>query len=41
MSDHSIVNIEVPDCDVSRTLSEVADVIDSRRGADPATSYEA
>ncbi len=41
MSDHSMVKIEAPDYDVSRTLSEVADVIDSRKGADPATSYVA
>lgn len=41
MSDHSMVQTETPDDDVSRTLSEIADVIDSRRGADPATSYVA
>ena len=35
MSEHDQVRIEPPDFDVSRTLTEIADVIESRKGADP------
>ena len=41
MSEHDQVRIEPPDFDVSRTLTEIADVIESRKGADPDKSYVA
>ena len=41
MSEHEQVSLSMPEHDVSRVLSDVADVIESRRGADPSTSYVA
>lgn len=41
MSDHELVSLEMPQGEVGDTLSQVADVIDSRKGADPTTSYVA
>jgi len=38
---HDFVNIERPNSDTSRILSALADVIDSRHGADPQASYVA
>ena len=35
------VSLAMPDHDVSRVLGDIADVIASRRGADPASSYVA
>ena len=35
MSEHEQVRIEPPDFDGSRTLTEIADVIERRKGADP------
>lgn len=41
MSEHEKVSLDMPDHDVSGVLSAVADVIESRKGADPTTSYVA
>lgn len=41
MSDHEVVSLTLPQEDVGGVLSRVADVIDSRKGADPAASYVA
>ena len=41
MADHELVSLTMPAADVSGVLSQVADVIESRRGADPSTSYVA
>lgn len=41
MSDHEQVSLVLPDHDVSAVLGQVADVIESRKGADPSTSYVA
>ena len=41
MSDHSCVSTRMPDHDVSGTLSALADVIESRKTADPTKSYVA
>lgn len=41
MADHELVSVELPAHDVSGVLAAVADVIDSRRNADPQTSYVA
>ena len=40
-AEHEKVSICMPDHDVSGVLSQVADVIDSRKGADPSASYVA
>ena len=41
MSDHEKVSLDLPEYDVSSTLSAIADVIESRKGADPEQSYVA
>lgn len=41
MSEHEKVSLEMPDHDVGGVLAAVADVIDSRKGADPTSSYVA
>lgn len=41
MSEHEKVSTAIPDFDVSQVLTRLADIIDSRKGADPATSYVA
>ena len=41
MSEHEKVSLEMPDHDVGGVLAAVADVIDSRQGGDPTTSYVA
>lgn len=41
MSDHEKVCLDVPEHDVGGVLSQIADVIESRKGADPAASYVA
>ena len=41
MSDHSCVSTEMPARDVSGVLAALADVIETRKGADPARSYVA
>ena len=40
-AEHEKVSLEMPDHDVSRVLGDIADVIASRKGADPASSYVA
>lgn len=41
MSSHEQVRLQMPDHDVSGVLSAIADVIESRKGADPTKSYVA
>lgn len=41
MSDHEQVSLQMPDHDVRGVLEAVADIIESRKGADPAKSYVA
>lgn len=41
MSCHEQVRLQMPDHDVSGVLSAIADVIESRKGADPTKSYVA
>ena len=41
MADHEVVSDQLPDHDVSGVLAAVADVIESRKGADAQTSYVA
>lgn len=38
---HEAVDIEKPDWDVGQVLGEIADTIESRKGADPSASYVA
>ena len=40
-AEHEKVSLAMPDHDVSRVLGDIADVIASRKGADPASSYVA
>ncbi|MDO4936792.1 MAG: phosphoribosyl-ATP diphosphatase [Sutterellaceae bacterium] len=41
MSDHEKVSLELPERDLGKVLGQIADVIESRKGADPSTSYVA
>ncbi len=41
MSDHEKVSLTLPDHNVSEVLGQIADVIESRKDADPAASYVA
>ena len=41
MADHEVVSDQLPDHDVSGVLAAVADVIESRKGADAQTIYVA
>lgn len=41
VSSHDAVNLDMPEQDVSRTLTQLADIIESRKGVDPSTSYVA
>lgn len=41
MAEHEFVSTQLPEHDVSGVLEALADVIDSRKGCDPQTSYVA